>query len=396
MARPGSTLVLAYANGATLTVGGGSFAGTINDNQNVANLVKNTTGTLYLTGANTYYGSTTVTAGALLYGSTNSVSTVAGLNSITVGTSGAVGLEASGLPSLLPYLTSGTASTGTLVVTPATSADAVNLAAYSLSYLSLGALDSETYTGLLTPSGTNYRLGGGGGTLTYPSALTNMAGSMGLVVNGPPTGGEVILTSGEQHLLRARRWSVHGTLQVGDGVTTNGSLPNNAVTDSGALIFANPSNMTFAGVIGGNGQLAKTGGGVLTLAGVNTYTGPTSVSAGTLQVGNGGIGSLATAGVTLSSNTLLAYTSARHRPCAPDMGGGGLPHGQRCADAYLTELEVFRRTEHRAGTLSLGSYDGGNEYAASLGSGSVSIGNNGEIDFGEPRGGGHHHHVQQL
>ena len=201
---PGSTLVLAYANGATLTVGGGSFAGTINDNQNIANLVKNTTGTLYLTGANAYYGSTTVTAGALLYGSMNSVSTDAGLNSITIGTSGAVGLEASGLPSLLPYLTSGTASTGTLVVTMATSADAVNLAANSLSYLSLGALDSETYTGLLTPSGTNYRLGGGGGRLTYPSALT---GSLGLVANGPASGGEVILTNGN-NTYSARRWSV--------------------------------------------------------------------------------------------------------------------------------------------------------------------------------------------
>ena len=64
----------------------------------------------------------------------NSVSTDAGQNSITIGTSGAVGLESSGLPSLLPYLTSGTASTGTLVVTMATSADAVNLAANSLSF----------------------------------------------------------------------------------------------------------------------------------------------------------------------------------------------------------------------------------------------------------------------
>ena len=91
----------------------------------------------------------------------NSVSTDAGQNSITIGTSGAVGLEASGLPNLLPYLTP--ASNGTLVVTLATSADAVNLAAYFLNSLSLGALDSETYAGLLTPSGTNYRLGGGGG-----------------------------------------------------------------------------------------------------------------------------------------------------------------------------------------------------------------------------------------
>ncbi len=133
---PGSTLVLAYNGGATLTVGGGSFAGTINDNLNGANLVKNTTGTLYLTGTNAYYGSTMVTAGALLFGSANSV---AGGTTITVSTSGAVGLEASGLPSLLPYLTP--ASNGTLVVTPATSADAVNLAAnLSLSALSASAL----------------------------------------------------------------------------------------------------------------------------------------------------------------------------------------------------------------------------------------------------------------
>ena len=168
---PGSTLLLAYGQGATLTVGSGSFAGSINDDTNEANLVKTTTGILYLTGANTYYGSTTVTAGALLYGSLSDVSTVG--YPITVSSSGAVGLYlASGLPGLLPNLSSGTGSTGTLVVTPATSADAVNLTTNSLSYLSLGALDNETYTGVLTPSGTNYRLGGGGGTLTYPSALT--------------------------------------------------------------------------------------------------------------------------------------------------------------------------------------------------------------------------------
>ena len=59
---PGSTLLLAYGGGATLTVGSGSFAGTINDEANAANLVKNTTGILYLTGPNSYYGSTTVTA----------------------------------------------------------------------------------------------------------------------------------------------------------------------------------------------------------------------------------------------------------------------------------------------------------------------------------------------
>ena len=319
-----STLNLFNGSGAALTVGGGSFAGTITDNANGASLVKNTSGNLYLTGANIYYGSTTVTAGALLYGSMNSVSTVAGNGSITIGTSGAVGLEASGLGSLLPYLTSGTSSTGTLVVTPATSADAVNLGAYSLSYLSLGALDSETYTGLLTPSGTNYRLGGGGGTLTYPAALTDMTGSMGLVVNGPASGGAVILTSTGNSYTGTTTIS-YGTLQVGDGLTTNGSLPNNAVTDGGALVFANPSNMTFTGVISGNGQLAKTGAGLLVLPVNDTYSNGTTISAGTLQLGSGGTTGAAGTGAIVNFGT-LAYTrtdTANTNTLANNISGSG-------------------------------------------------------------------------
>ena len=167
-------------------------------------------------------------------------------------------------------------------------------------------MDSETYTGLLTPSGTNYRLGGGGGTLTYPAALTDVAGSMGLVANGPPTGGEVILTSGSNTYSGATVVS-SGTLQVGDGVTTNGSLPNNAVADSGALIFANPSNMTFAGVIGGNGQLAKTGSGALVLTATESYGGPTTISAGTLQLNNGGFLNAAS---TITDNGMLAFNNS--------------------------------------------------------------------------------------
>ncbi len=211
--------------------------------------------------------------------------------------------QASGLPGLLPYLSSGTNSTGTLVVTPPTSADAVNLGTYSLNYLSLGALDGETYTGVLTPSGTNYRLGGGGGTLTFAPSLT---GSMGLVVNGPPTGGEVILTSGNNTYSGTTVVS-YGTLQVGNGLTTNGSLPNTAVTDSGALVFANPSTMTFGGAIGGNGKMTKTGSGILTLTAGESYSGPTLISAGTLQLGNG---SGLNAASTITDNGALAFNKS--------------------------------------------------------------------------------------
>ena len=46
--------------------------------------------------------------------------------------------------------------------------------------------------------------------------------------------------------------------------------------------------MTFGGVISGTGSLTQLGAGTLTLTGVNTYAGLTTISAGTLQIGNGG------------------------------------------------------------------------------------------------------------
>ena len=75
-----------------------------------------------------------------------------------------------------------------------------------------------------------------------------------------------------------------GTLQLGDGVSNNGSVAGNIVV-GGELTFANPSAQTFGGTISGVGTVAKTGAGVLTLSNTgNAYLGLTTVSGGTLQV----------------------------------------------------------------------------------------------------------------
>ena len=89
--------------------------------------------------------------------------------------------------------------------------------------MTLGALDSEVYNGTLTPNGLTYRLGGGGGTLTFTPALTLAGGS--LAVNDVPTGGKVILTNTGNTFTGTTAIS-YGTLQVGDGVSSNGSLPS--------------------------------------------------------------------------------------------------------------------------------------------------------------------------
>ena len=70
---------------------------------------------------------------------------------------------------------------------------------------------------------------------------------------------------------------------------------------------------TFAGVISGSGGLIKDGASTQTLTGANTYTGTTTISAGTLEV-SGASGALtATSAVNINGGTLLLSGSAANR-----------------------------------------------------------------------------------
>jgi autotransporter-associated beta strand protein len=80
---------------------------------------------------------------------------------------------------------------------------------------------------------------------------------------------------------------LRGTLQIGSGGTT-GALGTNDVVNNGTLTFNRSDALSYGGVISGSGRLVKLGGGALTLMGANTYGGVTTISNGTLQVGNGG------------------------------------------------------------------------------------------------------------
>ncbi|MEP2581004.1 MAG: autotransporter domain-containing protein, partial [Roseibium sp.] len=93
-----------------------------------------------------------------------------------------------------------------------------------------------------------------------------------------------------------------GTLQVGDG-GTSGSLTGD-VTNNGTLTFNRSDVLSYDGAISGTGSLTKSGTGTLILAGTNTHTGGTTISAGTLQVGDGGTsGSLS--GDVANNGTLI-------------------------------------------------------------------------------------------
>jgi fibronectin-binding autotransporter adhesin len=79
-----------------------------------------------------------------------------------------------------------------------------------------------------------------------------------------------------------------GSLQLGDGVATNGSVAGNiALANNSAIVFANPSTQLYQGVISGTGSFIKNGAGTLQLTANHTYSGPTIINAGTVQLGYG-------------------------------------------------------------------------------------------------------------
>ncbi len=97
-----------------------------------------------------------------------------------------------------------------------------------------------------------------------------------------------------------------GTLQLGAG-GTSGSIVGN-VTNHGTLAFNRSDLVTFAGTISGTGALAQNGSGTTVLTSVNTYAGATTVTAGTLAVGNAASRDAALAGggpVTVAAGATL-------------------------------------------------------------------------------------------
>jgi fibronectin-binding autotransporter adhesin len=95
-----------------------------------------------------------------------------------------------------------------------------------------------------------------------------------------------------------------GTLQVGSGGTL-GDLGTGNVTNNGALVFNQTDNHKVVGAISGSGSVTQQGGGVVTLTGNNTYAGPTTITTGTLQVGNGGANGSLGSGAITNDGTLI-------------------------------------------------------------------------------------------
>lgn len=76
-------------------------------------------------------------------------------------------------------------------------------------------------------------------------------------------------------------------------------------------LFAEVNTLALSGELNGAFGLEKTGNGLAILAGANNYSGPTTISAGSLQVGVGGVGRTGTGNVTVNgSSAVLSGTGS--------------------------------------------------------------------------------------
>jgi fibronectin-binding autotransporter adhesin len=108
-------------------------------------------------------------------------------------------------------------------------------------------------------------------------------------------------------------------------VTTGSHVIESAVSMVGSLTASTAANTTLrVGNLSGPGALTKAGPGRLILAGNSAYAGGTTVTAGTLQVGNGGTtGSLPAGAVPLGAEATLAISRSDDVTLPNALSGGG-------------------------------------------------------------------------
>ncbi|MFZ5494973.1 MAG: beta strand repeat-containing protein [Verrucomicrobiota bacterium] len=322
----GKTATIEVANAAAnLTISGASTS------TNGA-LTKTGDGKLTLTGASSYTGATTVSAGVLNIQHATAAGTTAG----GIAVAGGAALELQGGiavgPEALTLNGTGVASGGALRnVSGANSyAGAITLGSTGVRLNS--DADTLTLTGGVSGTNTDLAIGGAGNTTISTAGIATGTGSL------TKDGSGTLTISADGSYTGATTLSA-GTLSISDvanggvashlGQSTNAAA--NLVFDGGTLSFTGATdstdrnftintgktatievanaaaNLTISGAsTSTNGALTKTGDGTLTLSGNNLYTGTTTVSAGTLHAaGSGSLGATSGA-VTVASGATLS------------------------------------------------------------------------------------------
>ena len=246
----GGVIASSVAGAASLTTNSAAFSnylGTITDGSGVVSLIKTGVGELSLSGSNSHTGGTTVTAGRIQNVFGNSLVNQGGTNDYAFGT-GLV--TASG--------------SGTVVVR-----------------------NSSTIA-------NNFNIGGDG-TTVGSSTLGAIRGSFGVNNQTATLTGTVSLSSNAK-IVTAASPGLTGNSMVLSGPI---SLGANTLTMAPGVSGSEPLPITISGAINGTGGVVVDGASTVYFNAANTYTGDTTVNAGTLA----GSGTIAGA-VIVQSGTI--------------------------------------------------------------------------------------------
>ncbi len=344
----GSTLTSGSAGTQTVTFNDGgvqTIGTTIGGGTGTIGVTKVGGGTVTLTAADTYTGATTVNQGTLTLSGSLSASTALALGGGTFNYAPTTAGSTQTVNGL-------TVNLGNSAVTVPTATNTLNLGAITRN---AGGIVSFTPTGTITT--TTAATNGILGTYAYTGTTTNLRYVMPNATTGALaafTGGTAAATAaGVTDTTGTANYDVAAAGTVGAGasantvrytgaagtvagpVTLNGLMNagTGALTVSGPVtvgannylvVLANTQNTNITGVIGdGAAPSALTYGGaaagVLTLSGINTYTGGTNVASGTVALaggdgnGNGNIRGVLTVGtgatVNLTGNNALGFTA---------------------------------------------------------------------------------------
>ncbi len=308
----GTTGVL---NGLLFNVASGTISAIITG---TGNLTKTTAGIVTLSAANTYTGATIISAGTLSINSMANFGTASSL-----GTGSVTPTISMGATAILLYTGSGHSSSRVINVT----ANGATIDASGTGTLTLsGGITSGNRRITLTGTGNAVQNGViaiGTGTLTKTGTGTWQLGAAN-TYTGLTTISSGILKYASNNVLSTGGITINsGTLDiatftdaVGTVTLTNGNISGTTGVLTGTSYAM--QNGAVSAILAGSGTLTKTTGGTVTMSGVNTYTGRTTITAGILSVstigdggvaGNLGAASNAAANLVFGGGT-LQYTGA--------------------------------------------------------------------------------------